>query len=260
MQIRELFYRWVFTVRPKELGSFLIWLLGIKKVVRHVNGVSIEVNPATQSGIETAKADHLSDRLVRTIEALPKGGSFLDVGANEGLYSLIAAKTVTNSGRVYAVEPQERLWPVMLKNAALNQFFNITIIPYAIGNSEGLETIILMPTTNTGASGLVKGASILEKVRRKQSVRIVKLDRVVRELGLETVDFLKIDVEGFEHSVLMSGRESLSRQMFRSIMVELHHEQLERLGLSVVQVQQLLEDHRYRCDISNRYLFAHPVS
>lgn len=256
MNVKERLYHFIFTVRPKEFGSFLIWLFAIKRIERRVNGISIWVNPATQAGIETAKSSQLSDKFVRQIEELPKGGTFIDLGANEGLYSLIAARTLGESVRVYAIEPQERLWPIILTNTALNQFFNVCVLPYAVGSNEGTGEITLMPATNTGASGLVKGASMLERFRKKQSVRIVKLDRLVRELGLETVDYIKVDVEGFEYSVLESGRGSLSQKVFKRIMVEVHDEQLKTLGIPVSHVQAILEQYHYKCERTGRYLFA----
>jgi FkbM family methyltransferase len=257
MNLRDRLYRFIFAVRPKEFGGFLIWMFAIKRIVRRVNGIFILVNPATQAGIETAKSSQFSDRLVKSIEELPKHGTFIDLGANEGLYSLIASGVMGRAGRVYAIEPQERLWPIILKNAALNQFFNIRVVPYAVGNNEGLEEITLMPATNTGSSGLVKGASLLERFRAKQSVRIVKLDRLVTEFGLEAVELLKVDVEGFEYSVLESGRESLSKHVFKRIMVEIHDEQLRRLGVPVTHVQEILEQYHYKCETTGRYLFAH---
>lgn len=256
MQIKKNIYEVLFNLKPKELGSFFIWLFRIRRVLRRVNGIDILVNPAGQVGIETAKCQKLSDRLVTAIEALPTGGTFIDVGANEGLYSLIAARTVTASGQVYSIEPQERLWPVILQNVVLNQFLNIHLIPYAVGFKEGLGKLILMPQSNTGSSGMVSGISRMEWCRKKQPVKIVKLDRLIEEIRINFVDLLKIDVEGLELSVLESGVEALSKRVFRKIIIELHPTQLHHLGHSIYDVLNTLKQFQYTCYLIDRYLYA----
>jgi len=60
---------------------------------------------------------------------LPPGGIFIDLGANEGYFSVIGSKLVGMAGRVLAFEPQSRLQPVINRNSTLNSCDNVEVLP-----------------------------------------------------------------------------------------------------------------------------------
>ena len=130
---------------------------------------------------------------------VPAGGTFLDIGANAGTYALPLARHVGASGRVIAVEPH----PVMVARLTFNRDAslagNVAIVAAAAGDADG-ELMIETDHENFGASHVYPDASA-----RSDAIRVpaMRLWRILQDHGVEKVDALKIDVEGYEDRVLI---------------------------------------------------------
>ena len=128
----------------------------------------------------------------------PAGGTFIDVGANAGTYALPMARHVGASGRVIAVEPH----PVMVARLTFNKTAsgtdNVVIVAAAAGDVDG-ELMIETDTDNVGASHVWSGAGARGDAIRVPAMRLL---RIAQDHGIEKIDSLKIDVEGYEDRVL----------------------------------------------------------
>jgi FkbM family methyltransferase len=126
------------------------------------------------------------------------GGTFIDIGANAGTYALPLARHVGAGGRVLAVEPH----PVMVARLAFNKdasgSANVTIVAAAAADVDG-ELMIQTDNENVGASHVHAGAGAPGDAIRVPAMRLL---RIVQDHALQTIDSLKIDVEGFEDRVL----------------------------------------------------------
>ncbi|MEJ8755701.1 FkbM family methyltransferase [Pontibacter sp. H259] len=123
----------------------------------------------------------------------------LDVGANTGVYSLIA-KTVNPEAAVYAFEPINRVFAKLQDNIKLNNF-DITAIEKAVSNVDGSAIIYDAPTEHVYSATIYnKTTAKADAVRTK--VNTVTLDSFIKEYKLETISLLKIDVERHEPEVL----------------------------------------------------------
>jgi FkbM family methyltransferase len=129
----------------------------------------------------------------------PKGGVFVDVGANAGTYALPLARHVGPDGRVVAVEPH----PVMVARFAFNQAAsasgNVVLVPAAAGDDDG-ELMIETDHENYGASHVYPDASARSDAIKVPALRLL---RILQDRNVEKVDSLKIDVEGYEDRVLI---------------------------------------------------------
>jgi FkbM family methyltransferase len=137
---------------------------------------------------------------------------FIDIGANQGEFTLVAAKHA-KEGRVIAVEPVPSLREDLAANLRLNGLANVTIVPLALADRPGTLTLFADDRTvegfqNEGTASLWSGG-----VRRHVvgDVEVDTLDRLVARLALERIDLVKVDVEGAELAVLRGGAESLRR-------------------------------------------------
>jgi len=132
----------------------------------------------------------------------------LDAGANEGYVSLALARQVGENGRVIAIEPHPRNAAVMRENSEINAFGNIILVQRAVGDSPGSATFEGDRAWWTLLPGLkIPGGSI--------TVTVTRIDDVVAEQGLQRLDLIKLDLEGFEIAALLGAKESLRR--FRPI-------------------------------------------
>ncbi|MGZ5872256.1 MAG: FkbM family methyltransferase [Bradyrhizobium sp.] len=127
----------------------------------------------------------------------PKGGVFVDVGANVGTYAMPLARHVDASGRVIAIEPHPVTRARLAFNRAASGFGQVHLVAAAAGPSDG-ELMIETDGDNLGASHIVSN----DQRGRAIKVPSLRLQRIVSDAGADHVDALKIDVEGFEDRVL----------------------------------------------------------
>lgn len=176
-----------------------------------IDGVSFRLRPATNATDKalllrgpTAKAIGLA----QVLPYLKDGDIFVDLGANAGIFTCFAAKRVGPWGRVIAVEPMPEMLECLQQNIAANNFENVTVFPTAVGDKPVMTTLCIHPV-NRGASSLVAdfdGTNI--------EVPVLTLENIVASAGIDRIDFLKIDVEGFEDRVLIPYITSAPRALW----------------------------------------------
>jgi FkbM family methyltransferase len=144
----------------------------------------------------------------------PQGGVFVDVGANVGTYAMVLARHVGTAGKVIAIEPHPVTHARLAFNRAASGFAQVRLV--AAGPADG-ELMIETDGDNLGASHIVTGASAGHAIR----VPSLRLERILAEAGVDHVDTLKIDVEGFEDRVLTGFyREAPQRLWPRAVVIE----------------------------------------
>jgi FkbM family methyltransferase len=161
----------------------------------------------------TYEVNHLRDFGV----AIREGMVVYDVGANVGIYSLLASTRVGAAGKVYAFEPLERNAQYLRRHMKLNGVQNCVVLQTAVCNEEGTRRF-------SGASWdshmgrLSPGGEIL--------VPSITLDNCIYgEKGLPPPDVLKIDVEGAELEALEGAGKALT-EFHPTIFLEIHGTQL----------------------------------
>ena len=160
---------------------------------------------------------------------LRPGMVFVDVGANDGYYTLFAARRVGPSGRVVAAEPSSRERAHLQRNLGRNGLDNVSVVPAAIGAAAGLADLHLAHGVHAGHNTL--GSFAHDDVVRAslERVPIEPLDAVIARLGLARVDFVKIDVEGAEASVI-AGAATVLSSMRPLMLIEVNDKALARAG------------------------------
>jgi FkbM family methyltransferase len=127
----------------------------------------------------------------------PAGGVFVDVGANVGTYAMVLARHVGAGGKVIAIEPHPITHARLAFNRAASGYTQLVLVAAAAGPSDG-ELMIETDGDNLGASHIVSGEGAGNAIK----VPSLRLQRILGDAGLDHVDALKIDVEGFEDRVL----------------------------------------------------------
>jgi FkbM family methyltransferase len=164
----------------------------------------------------------------------------LDVGANIGCHTLLLARTTGAAGRVFAFEPMPWANQKLVRNVSLNSFSNITVERLGLSDKEGTASVHFRSSWRlTGA-----GSDEDPAATASTEVQFTTLDAYVDSHELASVDFIKLDVDGYEGRVLRGARKVLGR--FHPIIVlELGEYTLQGAGDSVRGVAGELMTHGY---------------
>ncbi|HXX01472.1 MAG TPA: FkbM family methyltransferase, partial [Candidatus Acidoferrales bacterium] len=142
---------------------------------------------------------------------LKPGMVFIDVGANDGYYTLFAARRIGPSGLVIAFEPSTRERINLRRNLKRNRLENVRVAACALGAATGDAELHLAHGVHAGHNTLGKFAHDDVVGASLERVDVVTLDQISVDFGLQKIDFVKIDVEGAEASVVAGARKVLSK-------------------------------------------------
>ena len=179
---------------------------------------------------------------------LRPGGVFIDLGANQGEFTVFAARLVGKDGRVFAFEPSPQMQQRLSKNIQLNNFDHVTIEEFAVADKPG-RLSLLSPTgaftdgtTHDGLptlyhqEGTVTGSAT--------EVAVTTLDQWQLEKKLDRVDLIKMDIEGAELPALQGGKELIQR--FRpSLIIELNSTTSHAAGYTMIDLVNWLQVQDY---------------
>lgn len=151
-----------------------------------------------------------------TIRAIGEKESpvIFDVGSNIGTYTYWLAKKYPK-GKIYCFEPQRNIFQILCGNMAVNNIFNVHAFPFAMSD---VNETIQVSEVNYNAPGCFSVYSLDEEVDRKYeiteekcSVHCMTIDTFVEMFHIEKIDFIKVDVEGFDIKVLNGAKRTIER-------------------------------------------------
>ena len=179
------------------------------------------------------------------LRLLKTGDLFIDVGANAGLFSVIAAKCVGPAGRVVSVEPSPGTAALLRRQIALNQLENVVVVQCGISSAEGELTL------NEVAGGHDAFNSFTTPIAGGDytavTVPVRSLDSIVRkELDGRTPSLIKIDTEGWELEVFKGAAGLLAAADAPNLIVEFCEPALRNAGSSCEEVYRRLAMAGYR--------------
>jgi FkbM family methyltransferase len=176
---------------------------------------------------------------------LRPGDVFVDVGANIGLFTLIAAACVLPAGRVVAFEPAARTYARLAENVRLNEFVNVDCVKMALSDHSGHLNLI-QSLDGFDAWNSLAGTTMGKRLS-EEKVEVVGWDRYAKEHDLiGRVTMMKIDVEGWESRVLAGGKEALTRADAPVLQVEFADEAAKAAGSSCRSLFECLENFGYQ--------------
>ncbi len=138
-------------------------------------------------------------------EVVKEGDVVLDLGANMGYFTLLAARLVGKEGKVYAFEPQPTNYSLLVKNIELNGYDNVVPLQKAVSNTSGLIKLFISDE-DIGNSTIFQYGGDRESVE----VEAVTLDDFFKDKE-HRVDVIKMDVEGAEMAALL-GMDRIIRE------------------------------------------------
>jgi FkbM family methyltransferase len=136
-------------------------------------------------------------------------GSFVvDVGANIGEYTVLAASSTGPDGRILAVEPNVALHSRLFRTLEINSISNVQVLAMAAGSSETRGTLTVPP--GASALGTLRSIAGTGEPGASLAVSIRRLDDVLASEDRHRLSVVKVDVEGWELEVFRGARETLA--------------------------------------------------
>ena len=175
--------------------------------------------------------------VTRLFEAIVTAGmTVVDVGANVGYYTLIASRLAGPAGRVYAFEPDPRIYAYLVRNVESNGCSNVVAVNKAVSEMTGSGTFI---PDEHGAEGRLSASSAN---RTSIAVQTVNLDDYFAGEGWPSIAVIKMDIEGGERAALDGMRELCRRNPEMQLIMEFNLGAIHRAGGTREELASLLQE------------------
>jgi FkbM family methyltransferase len=193
--------------------------------------LELDVNPAWEEMESSFIVHNLKD-----------GDVFVDVGANIGYFSMLAAKQ--KAGKVLAIEPLPKTYSMLKMNIEHNLFDSI-VEPFniALGSEDGVTKLV----TSLGPKNHIE----YEVDKRQENlptidVKVIKLDSLLKNREeINRIDFIKVDIEGYEYNFLLGARNTI--ETFRPmIMMEIEEHRLAKYNVTADKISNFMNDLGYK--------------
>ena len=151
----------------------------------------------------TNNYEKLELKMLQTL--LKPSMNFVDAGANIGIHTITAARSIGDMGRVFSFEPESENFRLLTENVQANKCHNVTLINSALGDKKGKLNLFLAKNS-IGTHTLIDDKKVHEK--KTVQVDITTLDEYLSSIK-QKIDIMKIDVEGFEPKVIEGAKSTL---------------------------------------------------
>ncbi|RYF96622.1 MAG: FkbM family methyltransferase [Chitinophagaceae bacterium] len=182
-----------------------------------------------------------------------EGMTVIDIGAHIGLTSVIIARYLKSTGKIYAFEPTPTTCDVLKETIRINKLQNVIIpVQAALSDKSGKTQFYISDHSADNSNSLVNN----NRRDRKEShvdVILYSLDDFMRQNDVKAAGFIKIDAEGAEFQVLKGMKETIERYAPKMIL-SLHPYSIKNGGDSLEEIWDLVKSHGYHVELDGREL------
>ncbi len=220
--------RWVllFSVLLKRNIKWLFIKLSSKdnEIVRNINGSKM-VLYTSRKGLDfkekcifkqlalDAGREFEATKIIK--EVLKPGDIIFELGANIGYYSLLESKLIKETGKIFAIEPELENFNLLKRNIDLNNIKNVEVFNIAISNENGNSKFYVTKDSNLHSMYKPRSGDYKEVIIETRTV-----DKFLENKG--KINFLRMDIEGYEYQALKGMQETLKNNKDLSLFIELH--------------------------------------
>ena len=232
MALAEFIYTEVLKPRPLRKLTNAILLKIIPEKVK-VDPATLYLNPndPVLSGALTLRVYEKSE--IAFFKEYCRGDMvFADIGGNIGLYSALALHTLNSDGRIITLEPHPESFALLSKNVEVNQEERgiedtpkIDLFQMAASSQSGTRNLALNPE-NKADNRLSDAPEEWEHI----PIEAKSMDTLLIEQGIEEVNFVKMDVQGYEHRIISGFMDTLRHSKKTIIMTEFWPQGIESTG------------------------------
>lgn len=172
-----------------------------------------------------------------------------DLGANVGAWTVLM-NTVNPQARVHSFEPNQNTYGLLEKNIKKNNCRNVLLNLAAVSDTEGQLTfqVPLNASIYGRVAPMVEGSDSEGRFANANSFQVpsIRLGKYCQEIGIDEIDFLKIDVEGHELAALKGLEPLVSQRKVKAIYMETIKENHDRMGTRFSELLDFISDCGYR--------------
>jgi len=180
-----------------------------------------------------------------------KGMCVVDIGAHIGLYSVLLGQLVEKNGKVYSFEPTPSTYSVLSKTIKINSLQKtVSIFKMAISDRSGVTTFFVDQNKASVSNTLVKSIG-LKAQKNELEVKLISLDEFQKLEKTSRIDFIKIDAEGAELSVL-KGADNVISRFQPLILLGLHPDHIVEFGDSLIEIWNFISIREYEVIYNNK--------
>jgi FkbM family methyltransferase len=167
----------------------------------------------------------------------------LDIGANQGVYTVLLCRRSGASGSVIAFEPIPFLVKRLRLNLKINGCASFIIVPVALSNSEGLTNFYTATQGKEAYSSMLP--PLVNATATVSKIAVTTLDGYLERTKIPKIDFVKIDAEGAELKILEGGKH-LFEQVRPTVLCEVADVRTQSFGYPARMIYEFLEERAYK--------------
>ncbi len=196
-QFKRLYYRFFYNLKRFKRNNFYVHYKKGYFVYEFLNGIRFKSYSDVEHELRSSLWGYIKKH------ELKSGETVIDCGPGEGEFTLYASKAVGSSGKVIAFEPDPLIFDELKSNVELNGLDNVILIKKGLWSEN--TTLRFMTAKNITRSFVFneEGGKVIE-------VPVVTLDSALKELGIDKVDFIKMDAEGAELEAVKGAGQFLA--------------------------------------------------
>jgi FkbM family methyltransferase len=234
-----------------SIHDFLYQCFWPHKNIMEIQGSKMLINirdkdPAMRRTFQAYAAKGIHEEVTTNLfkKIVKRGDVVVDLGANIGYFTLLAARLVGKEGRVFALEPEPKNFGYLTKNIALNNYKNVSTFQKAASDKNG-KTELFICSYDTGHHTINQYQGITAYSRgREAEKKAIQIGTVALDsfLAGQKVNVMKIDVEGAELLAIKGAKETLSKNRDIKIFLEFFPLLLKQMGSSPEELIGVLKE------------------
>ncbi len=183
-------------------------------------------------------------------EVVKEAMTVIDIGAHIGFFSIIFAKRVGARGKVIAFEPTLSTYELLNKTIKINKIKDIVKAEQkAVGDRKDTVKFYVTDIEAHNSNSLSNNQRDYGN-EHSIEVEMISIDEYVKENGIGQVDFVKIDAEGAEYSVLKGLKNTIDKDK-PQIILSLHPDSIKNFGDSLKEIWNYIEERGYNAYYQN---------
>jgi len=152
-------------------------------------------------------------------KVINRGDYCFDLGSHIGYFTTLFSRLVGEDGKVFSFEPIKEGYEFQKKSVQKNGFKNVEIFNFALGDEQKEQKAYVF--SDSGMAHFDRSILGLKEDHESAVFQIRTLDNVVEVAKLKKLDFMKIDIEGFEYKALLGGRNTVKKHK-PNMLIEIH--------------------------------------